>query len=127
MAKELTDEERKKIREEKVRKVSVYQQKLDVFCGPSGKVSKWDKDVEKKGDTAKRLWNEGKKMIEIYRQKAQTEIDLIHGFPEESWENRTDNFRRDYARLVKAYNSAVAKIRYEKPTDHFKQLPFTRD
>jgi len=123
MTKELTQEEREEIRKDKIKRTALYQNKMDQFFGPQGKVAKWDKDVEKKGDTAKRMWAEGKQMIEVYRKKAQTEIDLIHGFPEENWKNRTDNFERDFSRMLEAYNSAVAKIRYEGPTDHFKQVP----
>lgn len=120
---ELTDQEREKIRRDKIKRTAFYQQRLDRIWGPKGRVEKWDQDVEKKSDSAKRMWDEGKRMMEIYAKKSQTEIDLIHGFPEENWKNRTDNFRRDYAHLKEAYNLAVSKIRYEKPIEHFKQIP----
>ena len=96
---------------------------MDILFASQGKVEKWDKDVDQKSESAKRMWEGGKHLIESQRKMAQREIDLIIALPEEEWEDYTEHFEREYAKLLAVYNSAVSKIRYEPPTDHFEQIP----
>lgn len=112
MAVQYTPEQLKEIHNKKILRLAKYQERLDKICNEEdSKITHWDHELQVRTESLKRMWEEGKRMIEAHRKEAQREIDHLTGVAEQDWDKIQDHFEEKYAEVVNAYYQAAAKIR----------------